>query len=186
MKPLKTVARRGALISVAIASALALASCSAGQITQTSDQVAAVDGASADSEDGTIVVRDVTVQVADNGESGLKFTAINQDLSDATHTLESVTIGDEEVSLSGETSMKSNCNIVADIASEIKKIPQAESDCISQVTTSVDNPGFAVGGNQEVVFTFDNASITVLATVSAPVVNSGEHDRDTGAGESAH
>lgn len=44
MKSLNLAARRGALVTVAAASALALASCSAGQVTQTSSQVAAVDG----------------------------------------------------------------------------------------------------------------------------------------------
>lgn len=181
MKPLKTVARRGTMISVAAACTLALAACSAGQITQTSDQVAAVDGASANAEDDTIVVRDVTVQVSDTGETGLKFTAINQDISDATHTLKSVTIGEEKVTITGKASIAPNCNLVADIESEIKKIPEAKGGCITYVTTSATNPGFAPGGNQEVTFTFDNTTITTNATVSAPVLVSGEVDRTTGA-----
>ena len=47
MKSLKQVA-----VAAAAAGALALTGCSAGQITQTSDQVAAVDGASAATENG--------------------------------------------------------------------------------------------------------------------------------------
>ena len=42
---LKSVVRRGALATVAAASAVALAACGAGQISQTANQVAAVDGA---------------------------------------------------------------------------------------------------------------------------------------------
>jgi uncharacterized protein cgl2664/cg2949 len=186
VKPLKTVARRGALITVATACTLVLASCSAGQITQTSNQVAAVDGASANAEDNTIAVRDVTVLVTDAGETGVKFTAINQDTTDTTHTLESVTIGDEKVTISGKASIAPNCNLVADIASEIKKIPEAKDGCITYLTTSATNPGFALGGNQEVTFTFDNTTITTTATVSSPVVTSGEVDRTTGAEAHKH
>lgn len=77
MQPLKTAARRGAIISVTALSALALASCSAGHITQTSQKVAAVDGSSAATEDGAVAVRDVTIQVEpDSGETSLKFVAV--------------------------------------------------------------------------------------------------------------
>lgn len=92
MKSLNSVARRGAIMTVAAASALALASCSAGQITQTSSQVAAVDGNQAAAESGAVVVRDVTVHLTEEGEAGVKFTAINQDTENVSHNLESVTV----------------------------------------------------------------------------------------------
>ena len=99
MKPLK--------IFIAATSALLLASCSAGQITQTSDQVAAVDGASVNSSDNTIAVRDVTIHVTEDGETGVKFTAINQDKKrDATHKLEKITIDGQEVAIDGTTEFK--------------------------------------------------------------------------------
>ncbi|GAA1473484.1 hypothetical protein P4N68_10225 [Corynebacterium felinum] len=186
MKPLKTVARRGAMITAAAASALILASCSAGQVTQTSSQVAAVDGASADSEDGTVAVRDVTIHVTDKGETGVKFTAINQDNSDATHTLKSVTIDGKPVTIKGETAIKSNCTLVADVPSEMKKLVEPKGACVTHVTTSTENPGFAFGGTKEVVFTFDNATVTTSATISTPVLESGMVDRETGAEKHHH
>lgn len=99
MKSLNLAARRGALVTVAAASALALASCSAGQITQTSSQVAAVDGNQAGSANDPVLVRDVTVHLTTDGEAGVKFTAINQDTSHTSHTLESVTVDAKRLSL---------------------------------------------------------------------------------------
>ena len=93
MKSLNSAARRGAIMTVAALSALALASCSAGQVTQTSTQAAAVDGANADTENGEIAVRDVTIHVTEDGEAGLKFTAINQDTSHTTLIITSSTPG---------------------------------------------------------------------------------------------
>ena len=49
-QPLKTTFARGALALVAAGSALALSACGAGQISQTSSQVAAVNGASGTAE----------------------------------------------------------------------------------------------------------------------------------------
>lgn len=177
MKSLKATARRGALITVAAASALALASCSAGQITQTSHQVAAVDGASGSTDDGKLVVRDVTVHVTEDGETGLKFTAANLDESNKTHSLKSVKIDGEEVAIDGDTSLKANCSIVADIPSEMDKLTEPKNMCIHHVTTSIDNPGFAFSGNKEVTFSFDGGDVTVLATISAPVHDAGTVDR---------
>ena len=97
---LKSAARRGVALGLAGCAALALSACGAGQISQTANQVAAVDGASAHSDDNTIAVRDVTVVVNDDSTAALKFTAVNQDTSESTHTLESVTVGGEQVTLS--------------------------------------------------------------------------------------
>lgn len=90
---LKSVTRKGATISATAIAALALASCSAGQITQTSNQVAAVDGGEAESEDGNIAVRDVAIQIEPNtGEASLKFTASNQAYANEEFTLDSITV----------------------------------------------------------------------------------------------
>ena len=154
MKPLK--------IFIAATSALLLASCSAGQITQTSDQVAAVDGASVNSSDNTIAVRDVTIHVTKDGETGVKFTAINQDKKrDATH--------------------KAGCNLVGGIPSEMAKLTEPEGACVTHVTTTADNPGFPLGGTKDVVFDFDSGQVTARAAVAAPVLESGKVNRQTGA-----
>lgn len=180
MKSLKSTARRGALISVAAVSALALASCSAGQITQTSSQVAAVDGAEAGTENNNVVVRDVTVHVTEEGEAGLKFVAANQDPTNKDHNLRSVTVDGETVTLEGDTTIKSSCSLVADLQAELDRFPQAESACINYVPTSLTNTGLAVGGNKDVTFNFDDGEINVVATISYPVHESGTVDRVVG------
>ncbi|MCK2201324.1 hypothetical protein [Corynebacterium callunae] len=183
VKSLNSVARRGAIMTVAAASALALASCSAGQITQTSSQVAAVDGNQAAAESGAVVVRDVTVHLTEEGEAGVKFTAINQDTENVSHNLESVTVDGKEVTLGDVAPLERNCSLVADIESELALLEEPEVGCIQHVATSVENPGFAYGGVVPVVLTFDTGEITVDATVSAPVLESGQVSREVGSGE---
>ena len=174
VKPLK--------IFIAATSALLLASCSAGQITQTSDQVAAVDGASVNSSDNTIAVRDVTIHVTKDGETGVKFTAINQDKKrDATHKLEKITIDGQEVAIDGTTEFKAGCNLVGGIPSEMAKLTEPEGACVTHVTTTADNPGFPLGGTKDVVFDFDSGQVTTRAAVAAPVLKSGKVNRQTGA-----
>lgn len=182
MKSLNSAARRGAIMTVAALSALALASCSAGQVTQTSSQAAAVDGANADVESGVIAVRDVTIHVNDEGEAGLKFVVINQDTSHTSHTLESVTVDGAEVEVDGAEPLNRNCMIVADLQEELDKLVEPEAGCTQHVATSVENPGFAYGGNLPVEFTFDTGSITVDAAISAPLLESGTFNREHGEG----
>ncbi|GAB3594298.1 hypothetical protein CFAEC_11615 [Corynebacterium faecale] len=182
MKSLNSAARRGAIMTVAALSALALASCSAGQVTQTSTQADAVDGASADVDSGVIALRDVTVHVNDEGEAGLKFVAINQDTSHTAHTLESVTIDGAEVDIDGADPLNRNCMIVADLQEELDKLVEPDAGCTQHVATSVENPGFAYGGNLPVEFIFDTGSITVDAAISAPLLESGTFDRVQGEG----
>ena len=172
MKPLK--------IFIAATSALLLASCSAGQITQTSDQVAAVDGASVNSSDNTIAVRDVTIHVTKDGETGVKFTAINQDKKrDATHKLEKITIDGQEVAIDGTTEFKAGCNLVG--GDRFDAVLGEQVTGVTHVTTTADNPGFPLGGTKDVVFDFDSGQVTARAAVAAPVLESGKVNRQTGA-----
>lgn len=186
VKSLNSAARRGAIMTVAAVSALALASCSAGQNTQTSSQVAAVDGNQTESANAEIAVRDVTVHVTEEGEAGLKFTAINQDTSHTVHSLESVTVDGIAVEFDGAEPIERNCSLVADLEAELDRLTVPDSGCVQHVATSLDNPGFAYGGVVPVEFIFDTGAITVDATVSAPVPVSGEFNRIHGDGEDAH
>lgn len=175
MKSLKSAG----IISAAALSALALASCSAGQITQTSSQVAAVDGASADSEDGTVAVRDVTVVVNEEGDAALKFTAINQDPSMTEHTLDSVEVDGAAVEMDSAT-LGRDCVLVGDSAEGLDSMPQAENTgCIEYTETSLPNDDFAIGGNLPVVFSFDTGEVEVTATIAAPQLTPGTFVRDS-------
>ncbi|AWB84644.1 hypothetical protein [Corynebacterium liangguodongii] len=169
------------------ASAVLLASCSAGQITQTSSQVAAVDGASTESESGAVAVHDVTVVLSEDGQAALKFTAVNQDSSMKPHRLLTAAVDGVSVELTpAPREIASKCTVVGDSAAGIKALPQAEGDCIQYVATSVANKGFAYGGNVPVTFTFDSGKVETDAAISAPTLASGESDRGPAEGGSAH
>lgn len=166
------------LVAVIAAAGLALTGCSAGQITQTSNQVAAVDGASGATENGEIAVQDVTVVLAEGGKAALKFSATNQDTSMTDHTLKSVTVDGTQVQLENNNTIKYNCVLVADSAEGLDRLPQDDENCISYTATSLPNDDFAYGGNVPVKFNFDTGAVEVTATVSAPTLASGEVDRE--------
>lgn len=180
MQPLKTAARRGAIISVTALSALALASCSAGHITQTSQKVAAVDGSSAATEDGAVAVRDVTIQVEpDSGETSLKFVAVNQgyDVSDV--TLESVSVDGQDVELGSTKPMARDQSIIADSAKNLEELKKDKKNKnVQYVETSLENEDFGYAGSRPVTFTFNNGTIEVDAAVAASPLKPGEYNRD--------
>lgn len=184
MKSLKSAARRSGIISAAALSALALASCSAGQISQTAEQVAAVDGSWADTADGAVAVRNVTVMVDDEGEAALRFTAINQDPSMTEHSLESVQVNGNEVEVEGlPTALGRECVLVADSQAGLDNIVQSENiGCIEYATTSLDNDDLAIAGNATVVFTFSNGEIELISPVSPEILQTGEYSRGPGEG----
>ena len=177
MTSLKSFVRRGGTISAAALASLTLAACSAGHITQTSSQVATVDGQSADSENGELSVRDVTIILEDDA-AALKFTATNQDPSMKEHTLQSISVDDEAVSEDTLEPIGSGCPGFGDSALALKDTPQADDACIQYVETTLDNDDFAPGGHRPVEFVFDSTTITVDAAVAAAPLTTGEHDRD--------
>ncbi len=184
MKSLTSAARRGGIITVAAVSTLALTACSAGQITQTSSKVVAVDGATGHSANGEVSVLDVTVLLNDqSGDAALKFTATNQDPALEEHTLESVTVEGQKVQIAPKT-IGHNCMLVADSQANIEDMPDAEgtTSCTEQIPTSIQNQDFAYGGQVPVEFVFDTGTIEVQAPVSAQHVPSGQVPRDYGQG----
>lgn len=176
MMILKT-ARRGALFAVAGAAVVALSACSAGQISQTSDQVAAVDGAGAATEDKTVLVRDVTVIVNDDQSAALKFTAINDNASMQTHNLKSVKVDGKDVTLSEKPSFERGCSVVADSKENLELLKKNDDLCITYVDTKLENPGFAVGGQKPVTFTFDNGEVEVNAAIATNHNEDGKDNR---------
>lgn len=172
MKSLKPV------VALTVASALALTGCSAGQITQTSSQVAAVDGATAFTENRELSVQDVTVVLDENGQAALKFVATNQDRSEADHQLVSAEVDGTRVNLGSTRTIGYNCSLVSDSKDGLDRTPEAKDACIQYVANSVENKDFAYGGNVPVKFNFDAGTVEVTATVSAPTVPSGEREMD--------
>ena len=153
----KSVLRRSALITVSAASAVALAACGAGQISQTANQHPAVDGAMNGGEDaagkgaentnsalGFVNIRDAHILVdPEAGTAGLKFSASNQHrATESVYTLKSVTVeGIGEVELKkvaetpsfakaakGENSLPRECQIVAGPKSVIDPLAKTAKD----------------------------------------------------------
>ncbi|WKD58710.1 hypothetical protein [Corynebacterium caspium] len=180
MKSPKLDLRRTGLVGAVLLSTAALTACSAGHVSQTANQVAAVNGTSADTTDGTIALRDVTVIVdqEDNG-AALKFTAINQDPQRKAHSLTGVKVAGQAVTISELPTLEARCLLVADSAAGLAAIPKADdSHCITYATTSLINKDFAPSGQLDVEFSFDNGTITVPATIAAPGLKSGTLHRD--------
>lgn len=153
----KSVLRRSALITVSAASAIALAACGAGQISQTANQHPAVDGAMNGGEDaagkgaentnsalGFVNIRDAHILVdPEAGTAGLKFSASNQQrATESVYKLKSVTVeGIGEVELKkvaetpsfakaakGDKSLPRECQIVAGPKSVIDPLTKTAKD----------------------------------------------------------
>ncbi len=178
MQSLKSAARRGAIISVTAVSALALASCSAGQITQTADKVAAVDGASASTDDNKVAVRDVTILVEPDGSAALKFSAVNQGYDTDVISLESVKVDGQRVEMDKAQPLHRNQSIIADSQKNLDATTQQDSETVQYIATSLKNDDFGYAGDRPVTFEFSNGSIDVDATIAATQMQSGEFDRD--------
>ena len=178
MQSLKSAARRGAIISVTAVSALALASCSAGQITQTADKVAAVDGASASTDDNKVAVRDVTILVEPNGTAALKFTAVNQGYDTDVISLESVEVDGQRVEMDKAQPLHRDQSIIADSQKNLDATTQQDSENVQYIATSLKNDDFGYAGDRPVTFEFSNGSVDVDATIAATQMQSGEFDRD--------
>ncbi|SUA75661.1 Uncharacterised protein [Nocardia otitidiscaviarum] len=111
--------RAATLIALAAGAALALTGCSAGQISQTADQVAAVNGNSADV--GKIALRDVRILLPqsaeyDNAKGGkalLAFSAINlgEHQSDTLVSIEAPDLG--AVQIDGKVELGPQSTVVA-------------------------------------------------------------------------
>ena len=178
VQSLKSAARRGAIISVTAVSALALASCSAGQITQTADKVAAVDGASASTDDNKVAVRDVTILVEPDGSAALKFSAVNQGYDTDVISLESVKVDGQRVEMDKAQPLHRNQSIIADSQKNLDATTQQDSENVQYIATSLKNDDFGYAGDRPVTFEFSNGSIDVDATIAATQMQSGEFDRD--------
>ena len=183
MQSLKSAARRGAIISVTAVSALALASCSAGHVTQTADKVAAVDGASASTEDNKVAVRDVTILVEPDGTAALKFTAVTQDYDTDVISLESVKVDGQRVEMDKAQPLHRDQSIIADSQKNLDATTQQDSETVQYIATALENDDFGYAGSRPVTFEFSNGSIDVDATIAATQMQSGEFDRDVESAE---
>lgn len=172
MKHLKSTAARGALALVAGSAALALTACGAGQISQTANQVPAVNGTNG--AIGDAVVRDVSLIIQEDNSVALKFNASNQGIENEPVVLSAVTIEDATFELGGAKTLAPQCNIVADSADGLKIMRSAASEaaqgddgCTQYLATTVEGENFFPGSSRNVTFTFNDGDIEL----NAPIAN---------------
>ncbi|AZA12764.1 hypothetical protein ACFPVT_10515 [Corynebacterium choanae] len=178
----KTVARPFAVVAAAAVALGALSACSAGQVSQTAHQVAAVDGAKGGTEDGKLLVRDVMVVVdTEDPVAGVKFTAINNDTDLATYQLKSVTVQGEKATVSNSPELNRDCLLIADpeIPAGEAKADAPKGSCQFYTDATVKNIGFPPGGTVPVTFDFGAAgTIDVDAAVTEPLLDAGSTPRE--------
>lgn len=179
MKSFTSVARRGAIFATAALSALALTACSAGQITQTDTQVAAVNGADVSTSAEGLVLRDATVIVDKDNKASLKFTVVNNDPKTVSYNLLSVMVNGKSVDLPSDltTTVPAGGTMVVAPKSDLENIPKSDSKIASYGTIDLDNQGFAHGGAVDFEINFDKASGKGQIPVAGSQLKSGEHTR---------
>ncbi|EID72130.1 MULTISPECIES: hypothetical protein [Rhodococcus] len=200
----KSTRRVATAVALAAGAALVLSACSAGQITQTSSQVAAVNGNSADV--GSIALRNVHVVYPNSAEYSLEpggtavlaFTAINnnEDTPDkltriSTDFAQSVTLGDKAggLEIAPQTALVAgqpgeDAEASADAAGQTDESADAPTDVVL-VTLDGLKEGVRPGLTFPVTFAFEKAGDV---TVSVPVDAGPETERhvsDTSPGSEA-
>lgn len=166
---------RGSVVTVAVAAwglaaATVLAGCSAGQISQTATQQAAVNGAAASV--GEVALRNLHLRAQQDSdyvqpgtEVELLFVASNES-PDEPDKLVSITSGVGKVSLTGDTSLPPmDTLIVGEPDGQIAALEQAERADAAEATVDLSKP-ITNGLTYDFTFTFEKAGQT---TVSVPI-----------------
>ncbi|WP_426706894.1 hypothetical protein [Corynebacterium auriscanis] len=180
VKSQKSTATRAALAAVAAGSALALTACGAGHISQTANQVPAVNGVFAQAGK-QISLRDVAVVVDPNNQLSVKFTAGNVDQVGKKVNLQSVKVDGKPVTLQGDKAVGPNCSLVADYKDAVESMKKGgqQGSCNSYVTTSISGlTGAHIGSQKEVEIKFDTGSAKVNAPIVAYTPKAGTLNRD--------
>ena len=135
--------RRTALVVLAVGAALGASACSAGQVSQTANQVAAVDGGRG--EAGDLAVNDLQVVVPQNGgEARVGFVASfsGYGLGESV-SLDSVEIDGTPVQLGETQPLERGCSIVVDARENAEPVP-VEGACSEADRTPVEVGAYQV------------------------------------------
>lgn len=170
MKTRKSATRRALAVTAGCA-ALALTACSAGQISQTANQTAAVNGTNGDL--GDAAVRNVTLIAQEDNSVALKFNASNTGIQGNEITLESIDVQDAEIDFDTPTTLRPNCSLVADAEAALEEMnPEAvDKGCTEYLATVVDGEDFYAGASRVVTFEFSGEDFTGENTIeiNAPI-----------------
>ncbi len=175
-----------ALAACGLALAATLSGCSAGQVSQTATQQAALNGTSATI--GDVTLRNVHLRAPQTGdyvapgtEVELLFVASNESPDNA-DKLTSITSEFGRVSLSGDTSLPAmDVLLVGEPDGQIAALEQAETSDAAKATVAVSKP-ITNGLTYDFTFNFEKAG---QATVPVPI-SAGESPRRDEGGEAPH
>ena len=171
--------RRSALAVLAVGVALGASACSAGQISQTSSQVPAVEGGSAQTQD--LSVNDVRVVLTDAGQAELAFTASYFGTSLGTAegiALERVVVDGKTARLGQAEPLKRGCTMVASPSDSVSTSP-VDGVCIAYTEATLpEADGFDNGRSVPAEFTFSNGeTLTANAGVIDELDAAGQYSR---------
>lgn len=172
--------RRSALVVLAVgAAALGASACSAGQATQTSNQVAAVDGGQGAA--GDLHVNDLVVSVPESGqgEARLGFVAsytgygIGEPIS-----IERVEIDGVQARLDASQPIGRGCSLVFSVRDAVDPNPAGDGVCINQATASLPAGGLDLGTSVPATVSFSNGDrIEMDAAIITEIPAGGEYTR---------
>ncbi|MEY8565866.1 hypothetical protein [Corynebacterium sp.] len=173
MKNRKPAARRLLAVTAGCA-ALALSACGAGQISQTANQVAAVNGTNG--ELGDAFVRDVALVTQEDNSVALKFNASNQGIEGKDITLKGISVQDASVDLDENITISPDCSVVADSESAIAEMNPSDATvgCTQYLETTVKGENFYSGAARTVTFQFDNGDVEINAPIVAWTSEAGQ------------
>ncbi|WP_314038168.1 hypothetical protein [Dietzia sp. CH92] len=172
--------RRTALVVLAVGAALGASACSAGQVSQTANQVAAVDGGRG--AVGDLAVNDLQVVVPENGgQARVGFVAsfsgygLGEPVS-----LDSVEIDGTPVQLGQTQPLERGCSIVVDARENAEPAP-VEGVCVEQTTATLpSSDNLDLGTSVPATVTFSTGDrIETQAAVVGELVEAGEYVRPT-------
>lgn len=187
--------RRTVIAATAVAAAFGLSACGAGQHTQTSTQIAAVDGGSGKS--ANIVVNDfrVVVPEGEGGEASVGFVASYNGAgigSEEGVQLESVKVDGQDAQITDAKPLTRNCALIAGVkegadAEFTDSEPETAFDpCMSYIEVTV--PGdFNIGESLPGEVTFSGEEpIELLAGVVSEREEAGQYSRPVETHEASH
>ena len=175
-----------ALAACGLAASAALAGCSAGQVSQTATQQAAVNGTAATI--GNITLRNVHLRAAQTtdyvqpgSETELLFVASNES-PDTADKLISITSDLGTVTLTGDTTLPPiGVLVVGEPDGQIAPLESAETADAAKATVDLSKP-ITNGLTYNFTFTFQKAG---EATVAVPI-SAGEAPRRDQSGDASH
>lgn len=171
--------RRTALVVLAVGAALGASACSSGQISQTANQVAAVDGGRGSSEQ--LTVNDFQVLVPEEGDEARVGFAVSYTGYDSEQpiSIESAEVDGTPVELGATQPMERGCTIVFDASEDAEPMPASADICLEHTTATLTGAeDLHIGTSLPATISFSNGEqIELDAAIMAEVLEIDSYTR---------